>query len=120
MSSSSGGQALKQDVFVHRYSENKESNSTEKQSSVHGGIGSAAVDSRSLHDGVLKSHVHDPRWILVAWGVVALAAALRFWRMTQPFRAGVTTQNRLASTDLDQARASLERSWRESERRGTS
>ncbi|OUX74653.1 MAG: hypothetical protein CBC50_00560 [Synechococcus sp. TMED90] len=64
--------------------------------------------------------MHDPRWILVAWGVVALAAALRFWRMTQPFRAGLTTQNRLGSTDLDQARASLERSWRAGERRGTS
>lgn len=120
MSSGSGSQALQQHVFIDRHSENKQPNSTQKQSSVHGGIGSAAVDSSSPHDGVLKSHVHDPRWILVAWGVVALAAALRFWRMTQPFRAGLTTQNRFGSTDLDQARASLERSWRAGERRGTS
>ncbi|CAK23387.1 Uncharacterized membrane protein [Synechococcus sp. WH 7803] len=68
----------------------------------------------------MRSCVHDPRWILVAWGVVALAAALRFWRMTQPFRAGLSAQNRLGATDLDQARASLERSWRQGERHGSS
>ena len=30
-------------------------------------------------------HWHDPRWILVAWLVVAVASALRFWRITGPF-----------------------------------
>jgi len=71
------------------------------------------MGSNNAHDGVFGNPVHDPRWILVAWGVVALAAALRFWRLTRPFRARLSTQNRLASTDVDQARAALERSWSE-------
>lgn len=110
---------MKQHVFVDRHGQNEESDPAEKHASVHGGVGSAAVGSESFHDGVFSSHVHDPRWILVAWGVVALAAALRFWRMTQPFRAGLNTQARLGSTDLDQARAALERSWRQGDQRGT-
>ncbi len=55
--------------------------------------------------------LHDPRWILVAWLVVALASALRFWRMTEPFRARLQRQQRLEGMSAEQARESLERSW---------
>ena len=57
-------------------------------------------------------HWHDPRWILVAWLVVALASAMRFWRITGPFRARLRSQQRLAALNPEQARQSLERSWR--------
>ena len=57
-------------------------------------------------------HWHDPRWILVAWLVVAVASALRFWRITGPFRARLCSQQRLSALTPDQARQSLERSWR--------
>ncbi len=56
-------------------------------------------------------NLHDPRWILVAWAVVALASALRFWRLTGPFRSKLKAQQRLDSLDSDQVRALLERSW---------
>ena len=56
-------------------------------------------------------NLHDPRWILVAWAVVALASALRFWRLTGPFRSKLKSQQRLDSLDSDQVRALLERSW---------
>jgi len=56
-------------------------------------------------------NLHDPRWILVAWAVVALASALRFWRLTGPFRSKLKAQQRLDSLNTDQVRALLERSW---------
>ena len=56
-------------------------------------------------------NLHDPRWILVAWAVVALASALRFWRLTGPFRSKLKAQQRLDSLDSDQVRTLLERSW---------
>ena len=56
-------------------------------------------------------NLHDPRWILVAWAVVAVASALRFWRLTGPFRSKVKAQQRLESLNPERARASLERSW---------
>jgi hypothetical protein len=44
-------------------------------------------------------------WLLVPWGVFALAAGVKFWRLTQPFR------RQLAEPSTEQVRASLERSW---------
>ncbi|MGA0989723.1 MAG: hypothetical protein ACO3SX_08770 [Vulcanococcus sp.] len=44
-------------------------------------------------------------WLLVPWGVFALAAGVKFWRLTQPFR------RQLAEPSPEQVRASLERSW---------
>lgn len=58
--------------------------------------------------------LHDPRWILIAWGVVAVASAVRFWKLTGPFRARLQRQHRLAEMSPDQVRDSLERSWRKS------
>ena len=59
----------------------------------------------------MSMNLHDPRWILVAWAVVAVASALRFWRLTGPFRSKLKALRRLESLNPDQARASLERSW---------
>lgn len=55
--------------------------------------------------------LHDPRWILVAWVVVAVASAVRFWKLTKPFRDKLKTTQHLDSFNSDQARALLERSW---------
>ena len=65
----------------------------------------------------MSMNLHDPRWILVAWAVVAVASALRFWRLTGPFRSKLKTQHRLGSLNPDQVRASLERSWLNSDTR---
>ena len=58
--------------------------------------------------------LHDPRWILIAWGVVAVASAVRFWKLTGAVRARLQRQHRLAEMSPDQVRDSLERSWRKS------
>ena len=65
----------------------------------------------------MSMNLHDPRWILVAWAVVAVASALRFWWLTGPFRSKLKAQQRLESLDPDQVRASLERSWLKSDTR---
>ena len=65
----------------------------------------------------MSMNLHDPRWILVAWAVVAVASALRFWRLTGPFRSKVKAQQRLESLNPERARASLERSWLKSDTR---
>ncbi len=62
-------------------------------------------------------NLHDTRWILVAWAVVAVASVLRFWRLTGPFRSKLKAQQRLEALNPDQARASLERSWLKSDTR---
>ena len=53
----------------------------------------------------------------MAWGVVAVASALRFWKLTGPFRSKIKAQQRLDALNPDQARASLERSWLKSDTR---
>ena len=65
----------------------------------------------------MSMNLHDPRWILVAWAVVAVASALRFWRLTGPFRSKVKAQQRLELLNPERARASLERSWLKSDTR---
>ena len=49
-------------------------------------------------------------WLLVPWGVFALAAGVKFWRLTQPFR------HQLSEPSTEQVRASLERRWRADQR----
>jgi hypothetical protein len=49
-------------------------------------------------------------WLLVPWCVFALAAGLKFWRLTQPFRQSKARDQRSA----DDVRAALERQWQRS------
>ncbi len=52
----------------------------------------------------------NPLWMLTPWVVFAVAAGVKFWRITAVFRR--RTQSRVSSTD--QFRESLERIWSES------
>ncbi|MFZ9900088.1 MAG: hypothetical protein ACO3D4_01260 [Vulcanococcus sp.] len=49
-------------------------------------------------------------WLLLPWCVFALAAGLKFWRLTQPFRTRKLVQPR---SDRE-VRAALERLWQRS------
>jgi len=49
-------------------------------------------------------------WLLVPWAVFALAAGVKFWRLTRPFR------RKLAPPNTEQLRASLERRWQADQR----
>ncbi|MFM2172994.1 MAG: hypothetical protein RLZZ54_921 [Cyanobacteriota bacterium] len=49
----------------------------------------------------------NPLWMLVPWAVFALAAGVKFWRLTTLFRKRVLG----ATSRTDQVRQSLERIW---------
>jgi hypothetical protein len=49
----------------------------------------------------------NPLWMLAPWAVFAVAAGVKFWRITGVFRR--RTQSRVSSTE--QFRDTLERIW---------
>jgi hypothetical protein len=51
----------------------------------------------------------NPGWIVVAWVVVALASAFKFWSITRPYRDKMTITS---GQTVDEARQRLERHWR--------
>ncbi len=51
----------------------------------------------------------NPGWIVLAWVVVALASAFKFWSITRPYRDKTTMPSAQA---VDEARQRLERRWR--------
>lgn len=51
----------------------------------------------------------NPGWIVLAWVVVALASAFKFWSITRPYRDKTTMPS---AQTVDEARQHLERRWR--------
>ena len=51
----------------------------------------------------------NPSWIVLAWVVVALASAFKFWSITRPYRDKKTVTS---AQTVDEVRQSLERRWR--------
>ena len=51
----------------------------------------------------------NPGWIVLAWVVVALASAFKFWSITRPYRDKTTMPS---EQTVDEARQRLERRWR--------
>ena len=51
----------------------------------------------------------NPGWIVLAWLVVALASAFKFWSITRPYRDKTAL---LRGQTVDEARLPLERRWR--------
>lgn len=61
----------------------------------------------------VENLMSDPLWMLVPWGVFAVAAGLKFWRITTLFRRhllGVPTRT-------ERFRQSLERIWQREEQK---
>jgi hypothetical protein len=54
--------------------------------------------------------MEQPLWMLAPWAVFAVAAGVKFWRITAVFRR--RSQSRVSS--IDQFRNTLERIWSES------
>jgi hypothetical protein len=69
------------------------------------GVSPAPADS-ALPEGAESSEVTNPLWMLVPWTVFALAAGVKFWRLTSAWR-----ERGMNSKDTDQFRRSLERIW---------
>ena len=51
--------------------------------------------------------MEHPLWMLVPWAVLAVAAGIKFWRLTALFRKGVLSR----ATGSERVRQSLERIW---------
>ena len=51
----------------------------------------------------------NPGWIVLAWLVVALTSALKFWSITRPYRNKVAGSS---AQTVDEARERLEQRWR--------
>ncbi|MCP9782089.1 hypothetical protein KBY83_01990 [Cyanobium sp. WKJ7-Wakatipu] len=49
----------------------------------------------------------NPLWMLVPWAVFAIAAGIKFWRLTSLFRRHLIG----APSGTEQFRSSLERAW---------
>ncbi|MCP9776668.1 MULTISPECIES: hypothetical protein [unclassified Cyanobium] len=49
----------------------------------------------------------NPLWMLVPWAVFAIAAGIKFWRLTSLFRRHLIG----APSSTEQFRSSLERAW---------
>jgi len=69
-------------------------------------VGISPAAAQALQEGAEGSVMTNPSWILVPWAVFALAAGIKFWRLTSAWR-----QRGMNSKDTDQFRRSLERSW---------
>ena len=50
----------------------------------------------------------NPGWIVLAWLVVALASAFKFWSITRPYRDKTAL---LGGQTVDEARQRLVRRW---------
>ena len=49
----------------------------------------------------------DPLWMMLPWAVFAVAAGIKFWRLTSLFRRHLLG----TPTDTEQFRRTLERIW---------
>ena len=74
-------------------------------------FGKSCVPMKGRHDGFSSSvTVFHPSLILLAWGVVAIATASKFWRLTR----GSNTTTTEPQDVTEDARQRLERVWRQS------
>jgi hypothetical protein len=64
-----------------------------------------------MPEGSEDAVMTNPLWMLVPWAVLALAAGVKFWRLTSAWR-----QRGMNSKDTDQFRRSLERIWQKDQR----
>jgi len=55
--------------------------------------------------------MENPLWMLVPWALVAVAAGVKFWRLTRVFRQQVAS----TTTSTERFRQSLEQNWQKDE-----
>ena len=55
--------------------------------------------------------MHDLRWILMGWGVCAVAAAFKFARLARAMRGNLSSGTSAQPSSTEAMRARLERMW---------
>jgi hypothetical protein len=64
-----------------------------------------------MPEGTEGGVMNNPIWMLVPWAVIAVAAGVKFWRLTSAWR-----QRDESSKSTDQFRRSLERIWQKAQK----
>ena len=62
---------------------------------------------QEVPEGAAGGVMEKPLWMLLPWAVFAVAAGIKFWRLTTVFRKGGFSR----ATDSERFRQSLERIW---------
>jgi hypothetical protein len=75
------------------------------------GVPPAPADAQAL-EGAEDGEMNNPLWMLVPWAVFALAAGVKFWRLTSAWRQ----RDMSKAANTDQFRRSLERIWAQDQR----
>jgi hypothetical protein len=70
------------------------------------GIPPASAE-QAMPEGAEDGEMTNPLWMLVPWAVFALAAGVKFWRLTSAWRQRGTNRE----VSADHFRKSLERIW---------
>ena len=71
------------------------------------------VEYNALIAGSSVLHSHDFRWVLIAWGVCAVAGALKFARLARRLRPALQIRQPEPVASTQGAREQLERIWRQ-------
>ena len=66
-----------------------------------------ASANQEVPNGAENSEMTNPLWMLVPWAVFALAAGVKFWRLTALFRRNLLG----VPTKTERFRQALERMW---------
>ena len=73
---------------------------------------SPAPAEQAVPEGAEDGEMTHPLWMLMPWAVFAVAAGVKFWRLTSAWRQrGAGT-----ATNTDQFRRSLERIWQKDQK----
>ena len=67
----------------------------------------AAPAVQAVPEGAESGVMDNPLWMLVPWAVFALAAGLKFWRLTSSFRKHLLS----TPSGTERFRQGLERMW---------
>ena len=66
---------------------------------------------QAMPEGAENALMENPLWMLVPWALVAVAAGVKFWRLTKVFRQEVAS----TTTSTERFRETLEQNWQKDE-----
>ena len=71
----------------------------------------AAPAVQAVPEGAENALMENPLWMLAPWALVAVAAGVKFWRLTRVFRQRMVS----TTTSTEQFRQTLEQNWEKDE-----
>ena len=71
----------------------------------------AAPAVQAMPESAENALMENPLWMLAPWALFAVAAGVKFWRLTKVFRQRVVS----TTTSTEQFRQTLEQNWQKDE-----